>query len=60
MRSQNANAITNAQDSVVVKTEQGIANLLDENMLPAVDYSEVPRTEERILEVEAERALGSV
>lgn len=54
---QNANTVTAEGDSVAVESTARIAEMLDENMLPPVDYSEVPRTEERILEVEAERAL---
>ena len=54
---QNANTVTAAGDSVAVESTGRIADLLDENMLPSVDFSEVPRTAERIEEVEAERAL---
>ena len=52
-----ANVVSADGDSVNVESTASIADLLDEDMLPAVDYSEVPRTPERISEVEEELAL---
>ncbi|MFK7848773.1 MAG: tetratricopeptide repeat protein [Rhodothermales bacterium] len=54
---QNANTIVTSGDSTGVESPEFITSLLDENLLPAVDYSEVPRTPERIGEVESDLAL---
>ncbi len=54
---QNASTITAEGDSVQAVSNEQIASILDENMLPEVDYSDVPRTPERIGEVEGDLAL---
>ncbi len=54
---QNANTITAEGDSIQVVSDKQIASILDENMLPEGDYSDVPRTQERIGEVEGDLAL---
>ncbi len=54
---QNANTIVSVGDSLGVESPKHITSLLDENLLPAIDYSEVPRTPERMGEVESDLAL---
>ena len=52
-----ANTVAEEGDSVYTETTTSIADMLDEDMLPAVDYSDVPRTPEQIGQVEADLAL---
>lgn len=54
---QNANTMTAEGDSVQTVSNEQIASILDENMLPEVDYSDVPRSPDQISSVEGDLAL---
>ena len=50
-------AIVAEGDTSATQTSQRVVDLIDEEFLPVVDYSDVPRTPERMAEVEEDLAL---
>ena len=54
---QGASEVVTEGDTTSTESSQRIVDLIDEEFLPAVDFSEVPRTPDRVAEVEEELAL---
>ncbi|MEM8485861.1 MAG: tetratricopeptide repeat protein [Bacteroidota bacterium] len=54
---QGANSVVAADDTSAVEGTQRVVDLIDEEFLPVVDYSDVPRTPEHVAEVEEDLAL---